>query len=767
MDEYEIHLDDIVSGGDLNKNFRTRNKKYIYKKASSQDIQTDIGNGWERTGPKNRKIVRLRKHKDAGLDFQDGVWCIFYKMGFSEMNRSREFAIPRYGLDIGKNIDIFAKDDNCVCLVECKAAEKPHTKRSLGADIDQYAALHKELEQSIRSHYKNKGDETKYRFRWLLVLKNIDLNENDYTRAEKANIMVVDDSLIQYYAELSKHFGHASRYQFFADLYPGMVIPEMIEAVPAIKGKMGGVVFYSFVIEPEKLLKIAYISHRGKSNEESIKTYQRMANKKRLSKIAEYISEKKGMFPTSIVLNIETDNRGLKFDQAAEMAGKNAVLGTLHLPNRLKTAWLIDGQHRLFAYSGLPEAKTATLPVIAFEDLDASVQQQLFIDINSEQVRVSKNLLFDLYDDLHWNSDRPQDKILALISKLVKTLNESNKSPLRDRVIKVGGRRTKNRNLTLTALTEEIKRSRLFGHVYSAKAKEITPGPLYKTDLDSSLQHATEVLNGYYSLFLENENLKTQWDSGSEEGGYICTNLGMIATIRILRVILDHLEQRDQIEVRNRNVSRLLLDIKKYLSPVIEYLGMATPQVIKEFRQRYAQAGVQASTYTLLKIVNDKYPEFDPPGLKEYLVKTDTTNNQAAHEPLDKIEIIHKHVVAELKKKYGDGYANWWHKGIKENIRTGAVALANRDGHYDSCFENYLYLIDLKEVIEGNWDIFGEIYTIDAKANDSRAKRLGWYNKLNEIRNIVAHPPSGGISDEQLAFVIRIKDELSTRILSS
>ena len=357
-------------------------------------------------------------------------------------------------MDIGKNIDIFAKDDNCICLVECKAAEKSHTKKSLGVSIDQYAALHKELEKSIRSHYKDKGDETKYRFRWLLVLKNIDLNENDYTRAEKANIMVVDDSLIQYYAELSKHFGHASRYQFFADLYPGMVIPEMIEAVPAIKGKMGGVVFYSFVIEPEKLLKIAYISHRGKSNEESVKTYQRMASKKRLSIIAKYISEKKGIFPTSIVLNIETDNRGLKFDQAAEMAGKNAVLGTLHLPNRLKTAWLIDGQHRLFAYSGLPEAKTATLPVIAFEDLDASVQQQLFIDINGEQVRVSKNLLVDLYDDLHWNSDRPQDRILALISKLVKTLNESNKSPLRDRVIKVGGRRTKNRNLTLTALTE-------------------------------------------------------------------------------------------------------------------------------------------------------------------------------------------------------------------------------------------------------------------------------------------------------------------------
>lgn len=765
MDEYEIHLDDIVSNGDLDRHYRTRNKKYIYKRVISNAVQKDIDNGWEWIGPKNRKTARLRKPKDVGLDFQDWVWCIFYKMGFPEMNRSREFAVPRYGLNIGKNIDIFAKDEICICLVECKAAEKPHTKKSLGVSIDQYAALHKELEKSIRSHYKNKGDDTKYRFRWLLVLKNIDLNENDYIRAKKANIMVVDDSMIQYYAELSKHFGPAARYQFFSDLYPGMVIPEMIEPVPAIKGKMGSVIFYSFVIEPEKLLKIAYISHRGKTSEESVKTYQRMAKRKRLKKIAEYITEKEGIFPTSIVLNVETANKGLKFDQAAEMAGKNAVLGTLHLPNRLKTAWLIDGQHRLFAYSGLQEAKTATLPVIAFEDLDASIQQQLFIDINGEQVRVPKNLLVDLYDDLHWNSDRPRDKILALISKLVKNINESSKSPLRDRIIKIGGRRTKSRNLTPTTLNEEMRRSRLFGHIHSAKAKEITPGPLYKFDLDSSLEHAMDLISGYYSLFLDNENLKIQWEMGSEEGGYLCTNQGIIATIRVLKAILDHLERKDQIKVRNRNVGKLLLDIKKYLAPVIEYLGTASPQVIKEFRQRYAQAGVQASTFALLKIINDNSPEFDPPGLQEYIAKTDTTNNQETYQHLSEIEtVIHNHVITELKKKYGDGYSNWWHNGVKGSIRNNAVVLANNDGHYDSGFEKYLYLIDLKEIIENNWGIFSEIYTINAKANDSRTKRLRWYTEINKIRNIVAHPPSGGVSDEQLAFVKKIKEELSNRI---
>ena len=757
MNDYEIQLDSIVSGSDLDRHFRSRIRRYIYKTVTSNDVETHIEGGWERLGRKNRKKVTLRKPKPVGEDFQDELWCVFYRMGFSEMNGASEFAIPRYGLDIGKNVDIFAKDDNCICLVECKAAEQPHTKKSLGVGIDQYAAIHKELEHSIRLHYRNKGDNTKYKFRWLLVLKNIDMNDNDYVRAKKANIMIIDDTMIQYYSELAKHLGPASRYQFLADLYPGMVIPEMIEPIPAIRGKLGGKVFYSFVIEPEKLLKIAYISHRGKTNEESMKTYQRMAKKQRLNAIAKYIREKQGMFPTNIVLNIETKDKGLRFDPAAEMAGKNAVLGTLHLPNRLKTAWLIDGQHRLFAYSGLPEAKTATLPVIAFQDLDGSVQQQLFIDINGEQVRVSKNLLNDLYDDLLWNSKIPKDKLLALTSKLVKTLNESAKSPLRDRIIKVGGRRTATRNLTLATLTEELRRSKLLGYVHSAKAKEISPGALYQNDLDSSLERATEVLTGCFSLLLENEGVKKQWDSGSGEGGYICTNQGMIASIRILKAILDHLEQKRQINVRSRNADRLVSDIREYLAPVIEYLGTASPVVIKQFRQQYAEAGVQASAFSLMEVIRKKYPDFEPSGLKEYISKTDTTNNQSAYECVFNIEtMIHRHVILKLKGKYGEGLENWWHKGIKEKVRVNAAALANKSGDYLG-YEKYLHLIDLKEIIEDNWDIFSEVYTLNAKPTDSRAKRLNWYTELNNIRNIVDHPPRGGVSDEELDFVRRLR----------
>jgi len=440
MDATKVTLEGLVSGDTLDFAYKRRNVNYVYKKVVKQDLQPFIDEGWEKTGYRSKKFFRLRKLKEVGPGFEDEVWCIFKRMGFNEMNRDDNFVIPRYGTSITKQVDVFAKDEQCICIVECKAAEKPHTKRSLEKDIDQLAAIRHEIELSIFYHYSDPENRKKLKIVWILATKNIDISSNDRERAKQARIRIIDD--INYYSQLSNHFGKSSKYQFLADMLPGIDIPDLIEPIPAIKGTMGGRVFYSFVMEPAKLFKIAYIAHRGKSNEETMITYQRMAKKSRLKKIAGYIHEKEGIFPTNIVINIQTPG-SLRFDYAGGMAGKNAILGTLYIPNKYKSAWIIDGQHRLFAYSDLDEAETATLPVIAFENLDPEIQADLFVNINGEQVKVPKSLLVDLWATLHWSSDNPNERLKALTSRLVKVLNEHPQSPFRDRIINIGGRKTK------------------------------------------------------------------------------------------------------------------------------------------------------------------------------------------------------------------------------------------------------------------------------------------------------------------------------------
>ena len=54
----------------------------------------------------------------------------------------------------------------------------------------------------------------------------------------------------------------------------------MEDKVPAIQGEMGGHKYYSFSIEPERLLKIGYVLHRNEANKNMMPTYQRLIKKK-------------------------------------------------------------------------------------------------------------------------------------------------------------------------------------------------------------------------------------------------------------------------------------------------------------------------------------------------------------------------------------------------------------------------------------------------------------------------------------------------------
>lgn len=53
-------------------------------------------------------------------------------------------------------------------------------------------------------------------------------------------------------------------------------------SVPATRGRVADTTFYSFLISPHDLLRIAYISHLGKTSNDDLETYQRMVKPARL-----------------------------------------------------------------------------------------------------------------------------------------------------------------------------------------------------------------------------------------------------------------------------------------------------------------------------------------------------------------------------------------------------------------------------------------------------------------------------------------------------
>ena len=256
-------------------------------------------------------------------------------------------------------------------------------------------------------------------------------------------------------------------------------------SLPALRSKMGQYTCYNFSIAPEYLLKIAYVSHRAKGKATDIDTYQRMIKKSRLKKIREYISDS-GIFPTNIVINLE-GKRTVRFDQK-EGSSQGAEYGTLHLKPTYRGAWIIDGQHRLFAYSGHQRAKTSYLNVLAFEGLEASKQAQFFIDINHEQKSVKRGLLHELFSELNWDAEDETKRVGAIVSKAIQALNDEKYSPFYDRILLTDSVPTTIRCISLDSIFGELQKG-----LYIITPK-VEYGALWAGDNDKTLRRTLKVI---------------------------------------------------------------------------------------------------------------------------------------------------------------------------------------------------------------------------------------------------------------------------------
>ena len=186
------------------------------------------------------------------------------------------------------------------------------------------------------------------------------------------------------------------------------------KSVPAIKGKLGGKPFYCFVTTPRHLLKISFVNHRSLQDPEGAPTYQRLVVRSRIRDIGEYI-EGGGYFPNNLIINFTRD---VRFDKVSHDENSGVTFGNLHLPDKYRSAWIIDGQHRLYGFSHINDKfLDQNIIVAAFEKLPKVEEANLFVTINHEQRSVPKHLLDDLEGELKWGSDVPSERIGAISAR--------------------------------------------------------------------------------------------------------------------------------------------------------------------------------------------------------------------------------------------------------------------------------------------------------------------------------------------------------------
>jgi DGQHR domain-containing protein len=173
--------------------------------------------------------------------------------------------------------------------------------------------------------------------------------------------------------------------------------------------RQGEFTFYTLSIPSNVLAACSFVTTK---DENPIDGFQRVLDVKRAQEIADYI-DAGGTIPSSVVLSAQPDSNFRSVDRSKTVAFTFGRFSFL----------IIDGQHRVF---GFAKAKTAfRVPVVIYDNLTKEQEARLFIDINTKQRPVPKELLLAIKSLAKSESD-----IESALSQVFDLFHSDSKSAL-------------------------------------------------------------------------------------------------------------------------------------------------------------------------------------------------------------------------------------------------------------------------------------------------------------------------------------------------
>jgi DGQHR domain-containing protein len=753
-------LTNVLPSSDLTGLARSLARSYVTKTVHPALVETELAAGWT-VLKKNKKSVQLSKPKTHGAAFQDRVWVLLYRMGFEYMSGqdgARLALNPKDKESPINKLDAVAIDAEVGIAVECKSQENYGKRGSFQEELHKHASIRQRFAHAVNSQFPVAN---RRQVGLAMFLSNVQLGANDLERCKVENVMVFDERDLTYYEGLVDHLGEAAKYQFLADLLPGKQVPGLTLRVPAIKSKMGGVNCYTFSVSPAYLLKIAFVSHRARGKGSDIIAYQRLIKKSRLKKLQEYIDED-GIFPTNIVLNLDKEPR---FDQVeGDELGMSGKMGWLELRPSYRSAWVIDGQHRLFAYSGHQRATTSRLSVLAFEKLSDVKQAELFIDINAQQKSVKRSLLDELYADLHMEAEEPENRIRAIVSKAMQNIDSNRGAPFFGRILLSDSEKTATRCISLTSLVQALAKAELYAF-RPRRGASLEYGPLWGGDSIEATRSRTEiVIESWFSAI--RAAVPDWWEVGAGDGGGIAMNDGVAACIAVLRSVFQHLEDNGERLERLDN-DELIERLQPYASALAKHLSGLSIEERKRFRDLRGVQGVTMRIRRCQQGMKEIIPSFNPQGLADFMEQEKAQTNLRAKLIADNIEkMLQRSILEDLRREFGLDESQWWIQGVPKNVRKRATDRYEEDDAKRGGKEFYIDLIDYRAIIAQHWTLFGGIFGYGS-AKMAKDKRTQWISDVNDIRRIVAHASSGRtVTLEQLAELEGYEQWLTAQLSS-
>jgi DGQHR domain-containing protein len=338
--------------------------------------------------------------------------------------------------------------------------------------------------------------------------------------------------------------------------------------IDAVLFYLGDKPAYLFSLNAKELLDCCHITRRYKYDP----GYQRAINPARIAKMRKGIRAGRILaFPNSIIIN---SKKKLMEQRPSKEDCPRPTVVKIHLPADYSFCKVIDGQHRLLAFTQLDQRtqETHDLPVVAFEELTPHEEANMFIVINTTQKKVDPNLVLILKAD---STQFPQDKFWydKIAVEVAKELDRN--SFLKNRIyMGFAGEKRTDKWVPLQTLVTAMKAHRFVGR-YSLFQQS-------PTDVQSPTGKIREV----FSLLSQNQLVTSRNRFFLEARG-----------IRILFRLVHLFEKNAENNNIDISFDILVARLSNIMSPslrkkLIEYYGVgganrAVVEIVHRLKQRF------------------------------------------------------------------------------------------------------------------------------------------------------------------------------------
>ena len=674
----------------------------------------------------------VRKKKKKWEQFEDEILTLFrHGLKLTDVDGGPAFRIGGYQLDVVGGIS------NTLLVVDCKSSNEPR-RRSLRSEIKTLWVKKRSISNSLRSRYRGKYKHTKF----ALALRGIIPSDSDFKYAKKKAITIWAETYCDSIRAL--YFTIGERVKFY-------VLKELGGNVPLVPGGRGKT--FSFPAlrtgTPEErvyvlfmpvniLLDIAYVL-RVESGQR--RAYQRFLDKNRLMKIAKFLEDGE-TFKNSIVLALDQRMRfKMQKTRWRKKSEVNCEIGLLKVPRQFASAWVIDGQHRLYGFARTDaQLQESLLCVVALQTRNKTEEAKTFVAINKNQKPVDPNLLWALFGRLYPHETR------GLISDFVRLLAFGRKSIFRDKIF-VPGESTQTRKhyrLFHSNLCETIG-----DHLVEGKLKPfgiLPTGEIREPHRSKRMNSASKILSAYFSLLADfaRESGNPAWIKG-----FVFTNNGLNVMIRVLVHILEFYRGRlSRSEVKST-----------FGRGFREYLNERGGEIDHLRRQASSEGTRSFIAFGFVKALARNVPHFADACIRDHQKERE---KQEPYRILRDVEERLRNLISERMKGLTP---SWWAERVPPDVSQEAEERKSKDEtpwpwmegkHYPAFY--YVNFSEYSKIIcrRDNWrEAFQSVF-----ANQEWVRVI--FAELERNRNDIAH--NRDLSDRELTLLRVYSDDLERAI---